>query len=98
MTRRWRSSPIMIRGSLRGGRSAAERGTWDQLWGGLQDNGTAFVPAHEPSYDAASGDGFNVIVDPANAQRGVGEYTDLTAYKTSDGGHSFTTISPSCVG
>ena len=56
------------------------------------------MPAHGPSYDPASGDGFNVIVDPANAQRAVGEYTDLTAYKTSDGGHSFTTISPSCVG
>jgi len=78
--------------------SAGRSGSQLAFWGGLQDNGTAFVPAHGPSYDPASGDGFNVIVDPANAQRAVGEYTDLTAYKTSDGGHSFTTISPSCVG
>jgi len=68
------------------------------FWGGLQDNGMAFVPSHGPSYAPAGGDGFNVIVDPANAQRAVGEYTNLTSYKTSDGGHTFTTVSPSCVG
>jgi len=64
----------------------------------LQDNGTSFVPAKGQAYAPAGGDGFNVIVDPANASRAVGEYTNLTAYSTTDGGHSFTTISPSCVG
>ncbi len=68
------------------------------FWGGLQDNGTAFVPARGQSYAPAGGDGFNVIVDPANPSRAVGEYTNLTAYSTTDGGHSFTTISPSCAG
>ncbi|MEO6999042.1 MAG: hypothetical protein ABI112_13250 [Terracoccus sp.] len=68
------------------------------FWGGLQDNGTVVVPARGQSYAPAGGDGFNVIVDPANAQRAVGEYTDGTAYKTTDGGHSFETISPTCVG
>ncbi len=68
------------------------------FWGGLQDNGTAVVPAHGPSYDPASGDGFNVIVDPANAQRAVGEYTNGTSYRTTDGGHSFVSISPTCTG
>ena len=68
------------------------------FWGGLQDNGTAVVPGKGQAYAPAGGDGFNVIVDPANADRAVGEYTNLTAYSTTDGGHSFTTISPSCVG
>ncbi len=68
------------------------------FWGGLQDNGTAFVPSHGPSYAPAGGDGFNVIVDPANAQHAVGEYTNGASYKTSDGGHSFVTISPTCTG
>jgi hypothetical protein len=39
-----------------------------------------------------------VIVDPANANKWVGEYTDGTAYATTDGGHSFADfISPTCV-
>ncbi|GAB2909898.1 exo-alpha-sialidase [Rhodococcus aerolatus] len=67
-------------------------------WGGAQDNGTAVVPGKGQSYEPAGGDGFDVIVDPADATRAVGEYTNLTAYSTTDGGHSFTTISPSCVG
>ena len=68
------------------------------FWGGLQDNGTAFVPAKGQSFAPAGGDGFSVIVDPTDANRAVGEYTNLTAYSTTDGGHSFTTISPSCTG
>ena len=68
------------------------------FWGGLQDNGTAFVPTKGTSYAPAGGDGFNVIVDPANSQRAVGEYTNLASYLTTDGGHTFITASPSCVG
>ncbi len=78
--------------------SAGASGKDLAYWGGLQDNGTSFVPAKGQAYAPAGGDGFNVIVDPANASRAVGEYTNLTAYSTTDGGHSFTTISPSCVG
>ncbi len=78
--------------------SAGAAGKGLAFWGGLQDNGTAFVPAKGSSYAPAGGDGFGVIVDPANAARAVGEYTNLTTYSTVDGGHTFTTISPSCVG
>ena len=78
--------------------SAGRSGKGLAFWGGLQDNGTAFVPSKGTSYAPAGGDGFNVIVDPADASRAVGEYTNLTSYKTTDGGHSFTTISPSCTG
>ncbi|HEV7148340.1 MAG TPA: hypothetical protein VGN48_15220 [Pedococcus sp.] len=67
-------------------------------WGGLQDNGTAFVPSSGTSIEPVGGDGFDVIVDPANAQRAVGEYTYLTTYSTTDGGHTLTSMSPSCLG
>jgi hypothetical protein len=62
-----------------------------QAVGGLQDNGTlvennaAFTQAVEP----AGGDGFDVIVDPANANNWVGEYTYGALYTTTDGGHTF---------
>jgi hypothetical protein len=61
-----------------------------QVVGGMQDNGTmvddtAFAQAAEP----AGGDGFDVIVDPANANKWVGEYTYGALYTTTDGGHSF---------
>ena len=45
--------------------------------------------AFTQSAEAAGGDGFDVIVDPANANNWVGEYTDGTLYSTTDGGHSF---------
>ncbi len=68
------------------------------IWGGLQDNGTALVdPSQSQMVEPAGGDGFDVIVDPNNANRMVGEYVDLTMYSSTDGGHSFTNlISPSC--
>jgi sugar lactone lactonase YvrE len=71
-----------------------------QTVGGLQDNGTmvddnAFSQAVEP----AGGDGFYVIVDPANANNWVGEYVDGTEYSTTDGGHTFNSfLSPTCAG
>jgi hypothetical protein len=47
--------------------------------------------------EPAGGDGFDVIVDPNNANRMVGEYTEGAMYSSTDGGHSFTNlISPSC--
>ena len=49
--------------------------------------------------EPAGGDGFDVIVDPQNANNMVGEYTDGTMYSTTDGGHSFNDfVSPTCVG
>jgi len=44
--------------------------------GGLQDNGTAVAStATSQMVEPAGGDGFDVIVDPANASNWVGEYT-----------------------
>src|SRR3984957_8163246 len=73
-----------------GGRTAAV--------GGMQDNGTAVVSnLTSQMSEAAGGDGFDVIVDPANANNWVGEYTDGTMYSTTDGGHSFSDpVSPTC--
>jgi photosystem II stability/assembly factor-like uncharacterized protein len=66
-------------------------------WGGLQDNGTSLLrPGSGHSITPAGGDGGDVIVNPANAMDMVGEYVDLNPYLTTDGGHTFLTISPSC--
>jgi hypothetical protein len=67
-------------------------------WGGLQDNATSLLyPRASQMIGPASGDGGGVIVDPKNAQNAVGEYVYLNAYLTTDGGHSFRTITPSCL-
>ncbi|HEX6451537.1 MAG TPA: hypothetical protein VF060_18995 [Trebonia sp.] len=68
--------------------------------GGMQDNGTGVDSTASAQMDeAAGGDGFDVIMDPANANNWVGEYTDGAEYSTTDGGHSFSDdVSPTCVG
>jgi sugar lactone lactonase YvrE len=70
------------------------------VWGGLQDNGTSVLDTGQSQMaEPAGGDGFDVIVDPANANRMVGEYTDGAMYDSTDGGHTFnepTNISPGC--
>lgn len=49
--------------------------------------------------EPAGGDGFDMIVDPQNANNMVGEYTDGTMYSSTDGGHSYSYyVSPTCVG
>jgi hypothetical protein len=49
--------------------------------------------------EPAGGDGFDVIVDPLDANRMVGEYADGTQYSSTDGGHSFySEVSPGCDG
>jgi sugar lactone lactonase YvrE len=69
------------------------------VWGGLQDNGTSLTASRsQQTVEPAGGDGFNVIVDPQNANNMVGEYTDGTTYSSTDGGHSFVNMSPTCVG
>ncbi|HJQ00043.1 MAG TPA: hypothetical protein VJ851_00440 [Jatrophihabitans sp.] len=65
-------------------------------WGGLQDNGTSALFPNRKDIEPAGGDGGMVLVNPNNAQQAVGEYTNLAMYRTSDGGHTFTTISPEC--
>jgi hypothetical protein len=69
------------------------------VWGGLQDNGTSFTASGSlQTVEPAGGDGFDVIVDPQNANNMVGEYTNGTTYSSTDGGHSFVNMSPTCVG
>jgi sugar lactone lactonase YvrE len=70
------------------------------VWGGLQDNGTSvLLSGAQQMAEPAGGDGFDVIVDPQNANRMVGEYTDGTMYSSTNGGHSFADfVSPTCVG
>jgi sugar lactone lactonase YvrE len=68
-------------------------------WGGLQDNGTSFTRSGAPqTVEPAGGDGFDVIVDPKNANRMTGEYVDGATYTSTDGGHSFANTSPTCPG
>jgi hypothetical protein len=68
------------------------------VWGGLQDNGSSWLSGGSNQMVApAGGDGFDVIVDPQNANKIVGEYVDGTMYTSIDGGHSFSDyISPTC--
>ncbi len=68
------------------------------IWGGMQDNGTAlFDPNQSQMVEPAGGDGFDVIVNPFNANQMAGEYTDGTVYSSTDGGHSFNDyVSPTC--
>jgi len=66
-------------------------------WGGLQDNGFMVLNPKAPTnINPASGDGFYTIVNPANGSDAVGEYTYMNPYITTNGGHSFRTVSPSC--
>ena len=69
------------------------------VWGGMQDNGSSILTSGSSQMaEPAGGDGFNVIVDPQNADNLVGEYTDGTMYSSTDGGHSFADfVSPTCV-
>jgi sugar lactone lactonase YvrE len=80
-------------------RAGTLHGTSTAVWGGLQDNGTAVMDIGSSHMsEPAGGDGFDVVVDPQNASRMVGEYTDGTMYSSTDGGHSFNYyVSPTCV-
>jgi hypothetical protein len=77
---------------------AGKLGGGTAVWGGLQDNGSSLLnPGASQMVEPAGGDGFDVIVDPQNANNLVGEYTDGTMYTSADGGHSFADfISPTC--
>lgn len=70
------------------------------IWGGLQDNGTSVLQTGQAQMaEPAGGDGFDVIVDPVNANRMLGEYADGAMYSSTDGGHSFySEVSPGCDG
>ena len=62
-------------------------GRTTQVVGGLQDNGTLVdSTTSAQAIEPAGGDGFDVIVDPANASNWVGEYTYGALYSTTDNG------------
>jgi sugar lactone lactonase YvrE len=77
---------------------AGKNGKTISVWGGMQDNGSAILTGgNSQMVEPAGGDGFDVIVDPTNANKIVGEYVDGTMYTSTDGGHSFSSfISPTC--
>jgi hypothetical protein len=73
------------------------------VWGGLQDNGVSLLlPGTSPMVSPFGGDGGDTIVDPANADRAVVEYTGLDMASTTNGGRSdgtvasFREITPAC--
>jgi photosystem II stability/assembly factor-like uncharacterized protein len=65
------------------------------FWGGLQDNGTAkLIPGPTPlspveSSQPFGGDGGDTLVDPANANNVMTEYTNLDTAVTTDGGRNW---------
>ena len=69
------------------------------VWGGLQDNGSSILNTGDSQMSgAAGGDGFDVIIDPQNGKKVVGEYVEGTMYSSTDGGHSYNDfVSPTCV-
>jgi sugar lactone lactonase YvrE len=70
------------------------------VWGGLQDNGTSLLASGQSQMiEPAGGDGFDVIVDPNNANNMLGEYADGAMYRSTDAGHTFySDVSPGCDG
>lgn len=77
----------------------------DAFWGGLQDNGVSLLnPGAATMVSPFGGDGGDVIVDHANANRAVVEYTGLDMALTTNGGvssgapgsNSFREITPAC--
>ncbi|PBC70545.1 hypothetical protein BX265_5087 [Streptomyces sp. TLI_235] len=72
-------------------------GTGDYFWGGLQDNGySVSVPGDPAMYEPKGGDGFGVIVAPQDGRYTVAEYTNMALARTSDGGHTWYSITPNC--
>ena len=77
------------------------------IYGGLQDNGSNKVfgtpsvvqddrgnPITVSSVQAFGGDGGYTVVDPKNSNNVITEYTDLAAAKSTNGGRTWTTVSP----
>jgi photosystem II stability/assembly factor-like uncharacterized protein len=70
------------------------------FWGGLQDNGTSklipgaslYAPAE--SSQPFGGDGGATVVDHANPNNVITEYTDLDPAVTTDGGRNWTDVAP----
>ncbi|HTJ75587.1 MAG TPA: hypothetical protein VL337_09485 [Acidimicrobiales bacterium] len=70
-------------------------------WGGLQDNGTAKLILDggtlKSPFEASEpfgGDGGATVVNPTNAAQVMTEYTDLSPAVTTDGGRTWTDVTP----
>ena len=77
--------------------AAAGRWAGDGLLGRVAGQRHPLIKPGGTPIEPAGGDGGYVLVDPANANRAVGEYVGLLMYSTTDGGQP-TTISPVCGG
>ncbi len=77
---------------------AGRTGRATTVFGGLQDNGTSVLTTGSGQMaEPAGGDGFDVVVDPRDGNKMVGEYTEGAMYSSTDGGHSFNSyVSPTC--
>jgi photosystem II stability/assembly factor-like uncharacterized protein len=70
------------------------------FWGGLQDNGTSkLIPGTDKLHpleasEPFGGDGGDTIVDTADADNVMTEYTDLSPAVTGDGGRHWTDATP----
>ncbi len=75
------------------GISVAKDGT---LWAGLQDNGTVVIdPTREfKAFASLGGDGFSTAVHPDDTSIAYGEVTNAAIRKTTNGGVSWTVITP----
>jgi hypothetical protein len=64
------------------------------VWMGLQDNGTAKITPAGEQIEGLGGDGFFVGVDPEHSDHAYAEYTYGAMSATTDGGKSWTGMSP----
>ena len=72
-------------------------GSGDAVWGGLQDNGATLLrPGASQLIQGFTGDGGDVIVDPANAAHVVNEYVELDMALSTNAGRNYREISPAC--
>jgi hypothetical protein len=72
------------------GALGASDGGGNAVWGGMQDNGVSLLrnADHGEQVSPLGGDGGQMLVDPANGCRAVGEYTNLTLQMTTNCGQS----------
>jgi hypothetical protein len=65
------------------------------VWAGLQDNGNMRIdPVTRKQYETYGGDGFFTAVDPNNSKISYEEYTNAAMSVTTDGGTSWSDVSP----
>jgi photosystem II stability/assembly factor-like uncharacterized protein len=64
-------------------------GSGPMVWGGMQDNGVSLLaPGLSEMVSPFGGDGGQQLVDPANGDRSISEYTSLDMWKTTNGGYA----------